>query len=220
MLTFYVSKLSGPLDYTTQDNPHIAEEPMKPTTLIRTLGILRKTHSLLGVFIFPLVLVAGFTGFYLNHSSSLFSFLASQEYDESQFVTWSDVVPTTVTSASALANTIWPKSEITRLFRKDYHNRPSYFVETPDGTLIVSRETGHYFVKTGFTRTTYAPDGELINKKFYWGALFKSLHVRGWPSDRFGTLLGDITSIALMLFAISGAIVWWTPRIRRLRRKS
>ncbi len=192
---------------------------MKPTTLIRTLGLLRKTHSLLGVFIFPLVLVAGFTGFYLNHSSSLFSFLASQKYDETQFSNWPDIVPTTVSSASALANKIWPKSEIIRLFRRDYHNRPSYFVETPDGTLIVSRETGHYFVKIGFTRTTYDPNGKLLNEKFYWGAMFKSLHVRGWPSDRFGTLLGDITSIALMLFAISGAIVWWTPRIRRFRRK-
>ncbi len=194
-------------------------QQMRQATKFKLLGYLRKIHSLLGVIIFPLVLMAGFTGFYLNHSDTIFSIFVSQDLDETQFENWPNAVPATISSTTELTNSIWPNAKIDRVFREDYHNRPSIFVETSPGTLIVSRETGHYFVKTGFTRTTYAPDGSQLHKKFYWGTLFKWLHVRGWPSDRFGTLLSDITSIALMVFAISGAIVWWSPRIRRFRRK-
>lgn len=187
---------------------------------IRVLRFLRKIHSLLGVIIFPLVLVVGLTGFYLNHSNLFYAFVGPQQIDETSFNNWPDIKPVTIASVAGLAKSIWPNAEITRIFRGDYHNRPSLNAETQKGTVIVSRDTGHYYVKTRYTRKTFDPDGTQLHSKTYWGTLFKGLHTRGWPSDRFGTLLSDLTSIALMVFALSGAIVWWVPRIRRLGRKT
>jgi len=183
------------------------------------LSVLRKTHSFLGVLIFPLVLVVGFTGFYLNHSNTLFSFIGASDYDESQFDLWPNPQEASVSSVKLLAGSVWPEFPITRIYTEIYHDRPSYFIDKDPGTIIVSRATGHYFVKSGFTRATFAPDGTRLDRKVYWGSVFKWLHTRGWLSDRFGTFLADITSIALMVFAISGAVIWWLPRYKKIRRK-
>ncbi len=192
---------------------------MKQSTKAKVLKLTRKLHAWMGIIVFPLIFIAGFTGFYLNHANTLFSFLKSEPYDETQFQNWPDKTIASIASSTEMANRLWPDTKIERITYDQYHDRPSYHVTTSQGLLIVSKETSHYFVKSSFRRYTYAPDGTLLHSKFYWGTLFKWLHVRGWPGELFGTLLTDISSIALILFALSGAILWWLPRFRKMQRK-
>ena len=184
----------------------------------RTLRLLRTSHAWLAIIVFPWILMVGLTGFYLNHSKAVLRLIEPPAYDESLFEQWPNSIKATRESALALAETVWPREEVTKFSAKEYHSRPSYIMDLPSGQVTVSRATGHYFVKYGFMRETYAPDGTMLHSKRYWGSIFKRLHTRGWLSSRFGTWLADITSLTLVAFAISGMFLWWMPRAKKIGR--
>ena len=184
----------------------------------RLTRVLRTLHAWLGIFIFPWVIVIGATGFYLNHENLVLSLLATSNYDETQFDAWPAGPPVTEAAARDIAQRVWPGEDIRLTEEVGYHNRPTFQFTMESGRVIVTRPTGHYFVKTGFLRRTYAPDGSLLHSKVYWGSLFKRLHVTGWVDSRLGTWLADMTSIAMVLFGLTGVVLWWTPRSRRILR--
>jgi len=185
----------------------------------RFLKILRVFHSWLGIFVLPWIIIIGATGFYLNHGRAISPLLEAEKYDESLFDLWPPEQPVTREIAEQTALAIWPDEEITRVEFKPYHDRPSFQFYKESGRIIVTQPTGHYFIKTRFTRKTFAPDGTKLHSKIYWGSLFKTLHVRGWTSAKLGTWLADITSFAMVLFGITGIIMWWMPRSKRYLRK-
>ncbi len=191
---------------------------MNQAVRAKTLKLLRTSHAWLAIFVFPWILMIGLTGFYLNHSKAVLGLIEPAAYDESLFNEWPNRIEATRESALALAESIWPGEEVTKFASKAYHKRPSYIMDLPSGQVIVSRPTGHYFVKHGFMRETYAPDGTMLHSKRYWGSMFKRLHTRGWLSSRFGTWLADITSLSLVVFAISGMFLWWMPRAKKIGR--
>jgi len=191
---------------------------MQRPTRANTLKILRISHAWVAILVLPWVLLIGLTGFYMNHARLISKFIEPAAYDESLFEAWPNSVETTRESALVLAESIWPGEEVTKLVSKSYHTRPSYIMELPSGQVIVSRATGHYFVKYGFTRETYAPDGTLLNSKKYWGSIFKTLHARGWLGSRFGTWIADITSLSLVFFSLTGVFLWWLPRAKKIGR--
>ncbi len=191
---------------------------MKPATRAIILKYLRTLHSWLGIIVMPWVLIAGFTGFYLNHKQAVLSIIESAPYDESQFDEWPDPKEGTVTQALKLASQNWTDELVSTIEEKTYHDRPAIIVTKPTGQIIVSKPTGHYFLKTNFRRQTFAPDGTLLDTKIYWNSVFGWLHTRGWLGTRFGTLLMDITSIALIVFALSGMFLWWMPRAKKFGR--
>lgn len=184
----------------------------------RILRLLRTLHSWLGIFIFPWVIVIGATGFYLNHSDLVLSVLQGPAYDESVFDDWPSEPGITEEGARETAMRVWPGEAIRRSDTVNYHNRRSFEFVKDSGRVIVSHPTGHYFVKTSFFRRTYAPDGQLLHVKVYWGSMFKRLHVRGWFDSSLGTWLADLTSIAMVVFGFSGLVLWTAPRLRRVRR--
>jgi len=179
---------------------------------------LRTLHAWLGIFIFPWVIVIGATGFYLNHARSIESLLDGPGYPEGRFDDWPAAGPVTAEEALHTAQSVWPDEAIQKTSEKPYHDRPSFQFEKASGVIIVTRPTGHYFVKTSYRRRTYAPDGELLHSKIYWGSLLKGLHRRGWIGGALGTWLADFTSLAMVTFGLSGAVIWWTTRSRRLLR--
>ena len=191
---------------------------MRQQTRAKMLKILRISHAWLAILVLPWILLIGLTGFYMNHSRAIINFITPAGYDESLFSTWPSGVEITRESALVLAETIWPNEEVTKFASKPYHKRPSYIMDLPSGRVIVSRATGHYYVKYGFTRDTYAPDGTLLNSKRYWGLIFKTLHARGWLSSRFGTWIADITSLSLVFFSLTGLFLWWMPRAKKIGR--
>ena len=191
---------------------------MQQQTRAKTLKFLRISHAWVAIIVLPWILMIGLTGFYLNHSRAISKLIEPTGYDESLFADWPDSVEATRDSALALAETIWPGEEVTKFVSKAYHKRPSYIMDLPSGQVIVSRATEHYFVKYGFTRETYAPDGTLLHSKMYWGSIFKTLHTRGWLSSRFGTWIADITSFSLVFFSLTGMFLWWMPRAKKIGR--
>jgi len=182
------------------------------------LRLLRTIHAWMGIFIFPWVIVIGATGFYLNHGYMILSLLEGPKYAESRFDDWPVAEPVTRETARAIAITVWPGEAIEKVTEKDYHDRPSFEFKTASGLVIVTQPTGHYFVKANYARRTYAPDGELLHSKIYWGGMFKRLHRDGWLGGGLGTWLADITSLAMVIFGMSGVVLWWVPRSRRLLR--
>ncbi len=191
---------------------------MKPATRATILKTLRTLHGWLGVIIMPWVLIAGFTGFYLNHKQAVLSVIEPAPYDEAQFDTWPDPQEGTLTQALKLAAQNWTDERVSTIEEKPYHNRPAIIVTKPSGQIIVSKPTGHYYIKTTFRRKTFAPDGTELDSKIYWGSIFGWLHARGWLGTRFGTWLMDITSLALIAFALSGMFLWWMPRAKKFAR--
>ena len=191
---------------------------MQQQTRAKILKLLRTSHAWVAIVVLPWVLMVGLTGFYMSHSKTILKLIEPTGYDESLFADWPNSVEVTRGSALALAESIWRGEEVMKFVSKSYHNRPSYIMDLPSGRVIVSRATGHYFVKYGFTRETYAPDGTMLHSKKYWGSIFKTLHERGWLSSRFGTWIADITSLSLVFFALTGMFLWWMPRAKKIGR--
>jgi len=180
--------------------------------------LFRTVHGWLGIFIFPWVIVIGATGFYLNHARAILPAIEGPNYDESRFDEWPVTTPVTLDTARMVAQSVWPEEEIAKVSEKTYHHRHSFEFKKASGQIIVTQPTGHYFVKTYFTRRTYAPDGTLLHSKVYWGSVFKKLHRAGWLGRSLGTWLADLTSLAMVVFGCSGIILWWVPRSRRILR--
>ncbi len=184
----------------------------------RVLRLLRTVHSWLGIVIFPWIVAIGATGFYLNHERAILPLIAAADYDESRFERWPGAAPAGREAAVAVAAAVWPGETVSEVLERTYHGRPVFELVMPPGRVIVVKPTGHYFVKTAYTRRTYAPDGTLLHRKVYWDTVLKRLHVRGWLGRGLGTWLADLTSLAMVLFGATGLVLFLTPRLGRMRR--
>jgi hypothetical protein len=140
-------------------------------------------------------------------------------YDEAQFDAWPDPKPMTVQDARALAGALFPGAALTPAAETSYHKREAAIFDIGGTRVIVALKTGHYWVKTDFRRVTYAPDGTVLEEKTYWEAIFKRLHVRGWLTSRFGTWFADITAAAMVVFGLTGIILFLVPRLRRRQNR-
>lgn len=180
---------------------------------------LKVVHGWMGVFILPWVVMIGLTGVSLNHWELVSELIAAPSYDESQF----DVLPTQSPidefGAISTANKVFPDNQGISIERGRYHDRDVWLIPNNDGKLIVDTTTGHYWVKSRYSRKTYNPKGVLLHSKVYWGSLFKTLHVRGWYNSKLGTVLADITGFALVVFGLSGIFIFIAPRLRRRKNR-
>ncbi len=177
----------------------------------------RSIHSWLGIFVFPWVIIIGLTGVYLNHSRPILSVIGQSEFSESQFDKSPNAVEGTQDRARSLADEAWKSGSITGVWEEDYHGRPSIMVEKEGGLTILSIPTGHYYLKTRYTRRTFSPDGQLLHTKYYLGGIFKDLHTTGWLGGALGTWISDIVGMVLAVFGITGSIMWSIPKFRKLR---
>jgi len=178
----------------------------------------RSVHGWLGVLILPWVIVIGATGFYLNHSKMVLKLFGQQAFSESEFGKEKPPKPITVESARLLGQKVWPEEPIRGISHETYHGRPSFVIKKRQGRVILSIPTGHYYLKTRYTNRTFSPQGQLLHSKRYWGRIFKDLHVTGWLGRTFGTWPADLVSISMILFGLTGSLMWWVPRVRRFMR--
>lgn len=183
------------------------------------MRLLKTVHGWLGVIVLPWVIIIGFTGLFLNHESLFIDVLSAERYDEGQFDHWPGAKALTVDAARDLAERALPGKSLTLDPDKTYHGREAAIFDTARTQVIVALQTGHYWIKTDFTRTTHAPDGQVLDRKIFWESIFKRLHVRGWLSRTFGTWFADITGMAMIVFGLSGIVLFLVPRLRRRQNR-
>ncbi|MFN3991609.1 MAG: PepSY-associated TM helix domain-containing protein [Tabrizicola flagellatus] len=179
------------------------------------MRLLKTVHGWLGVIVLPWVIVIGLTGLFLNHERLVMGWLEGEGYDEAQFNNWPSARALTVGEAQAVAEAVLPGADIRLNEDKTYHGREVATFDAGETRVIVALATGHYWVKTDFARTTYAPDGTVLEAKIYWEGIFKRLHVRGWLTATLGTWLADITAAAMVVFGLTGIVLFLMPRLRR-----
>lgn len=183
------------------------------------MRLLKTLHGWLGVVVLPWVVIIGLTGLFLNHEGLVMGWLDGPGYDEAQFDSWPAPRALTVGDAQALAQSLFPKAAIAREDDTTYHGR-DVAIFAADGTqVIVALATGHYWIKTDLSRTTHAPDGTVLETKIYWEGIFKRLHERGWLTSAFGSWLADITAAAMVIFGLTGIILFLVPRLRRRQNR-
>ena len=73
---------------------------------------LRFFHSWLGIIVLPWIIVIGATGFYLNHSRTILSWIENAPYDESSFADWTNGPPLNRAQAQITADAIWPDETV------------------------------------------------------------------------------------------------------------
>jgi hypothetical protein len=183
------------------------------------MRLLKTVHGWLGVIVLPWVILIGLTGLYLNHERLVMGWLEGGGYDEAEFDRWPNPQPLTVEAALALAETLLPGKTPDPSSDTTYHGREAAIFEADGTQVIVALKTGHYWVKTDLSRVTHAPDGTVLDRKTYWESIFKRLHVRGWLTSTFGTWLADITAAAMVIFGLTGIVLFLLPRIRRRQNR-
>lgn len=183
------------------------------------MRLLKTVHGWLGVIVLPWVIIIGLTGLFLNHEGLVMGWLEGEGYDEAQFDAWPGAEPVTPGQAQALAEGLYPDVTVTPAGEDAYHGRKAATFEAGGTQVIVALATGHYWVKTDYTRTTHAPDGAVLDRKVYWEGIFKRLHVRGWLTGTFGSWFADITAAAMVIFGLSGIVLFLLPRIRRRQNR-
>lgn len=183
------------------------------------MRLLKTLHGWLGVIVLPWVIIIGLTGLFLNHQGLVTGWLEGEAYDEAQFDSWPDAQPVSVATAQTLAESLFPGKTVTRNGDTTYHKRDVASFDAGDAQIIVALTTGHYWIKTATSRVTHAPDGTVLETRTYWENIFKRLHERGWLSRTFGTWLADITAAAMVVFGLSGIVLFLLPRLRRRQNR-
>ncbi len=179
------------------------------------IRLLKSVHGWLGILVLPWIILIGLSGLYLNHYKLIYPLLPAPTYDEARFDAWPAPLPVDVVGARAIASRVFPNDKFELKPGKRYHNRDVITLQGQSGRVIVTTASGHYWVKTWFTRRTYDPAGKLLDTKIYWGAAIRALHARGWLYSTFGTWLADITAGAMILFGLSGIFLFLASRIGR-----
>ncbi len=183
------------------------------------MRLLKTVHGWLGVFVLPWVIIIGLTGLFLNHERLVMGWLDGEGYDEAQFATWPGAQPVSVEAAKEIAERLYPDQTASLDADTSYHGHQAAVFNLDRTQVIVALKTGHYWVKTDLRRVTHAPDGTVLEAKTYWEVIFKRLHVRGWLTSTFGTWAADITAAAMVVFGLTGIILFLLPRIRRRQNR-
>jgi uncharacterized iron-regulated membrane protein len=186
----------------------------------RVLKLLRKLHGWLGVFIFPLVFIAGLTGVYMNHGKIFKPYVEPTEIGSmADGVGGSHAIAEG--QAKELVRQIWGHGVKLKSFERKRLYGFESFVAKRDGEygqIIVAIPNGRYVIKSAYFKRTFSPEGDMVALKFYWRSILKGLHTGRIGGD-VGRYIMDGVSITLMLFALSGFYLWTVPRWRRRRRQ-
>lgn len=187
--------------------------------MARFLKTLRTLHSYLGLIVLPWVIFFGLTGLYLNHPDVVLSVFPYKSYEDIGDSFTPRDIPLSAEDAAEIARTIWPQSEMLSIERDTYHGHDALIFTRKAGRIIVAVETGHYYAKSNLTNTLYSPSGDVMARKIYWNYVFGVFHRTGWLGWSLGTILADLTAIALIVLGFSGLGLWYLPKHKRFMRK-
>lgn len=187
--------------------------------MAKVLKVIRTIHSYLGIIALPWVILFGISGLYLNHPNLITNILPASSYSNTSEQFAPLETPLTSEQAADIARLYFQGSPMKSIREIEYHGFNSIEFQRESGTIIVSKETGHYYVKNNFQNVLHSADGAVVDRKIYWNYFLGVFHRTGWFGWSIGTILADITAFALIIFGISGITVWYFPRHRRFKRK-
>lgn len=181
--------------------------------------LVKTIHSWLGVMILPWVVAIGFTGLYMNHNDLILSLFPTAHYDTDQFDTAPGITLQDADSARLIAQSLAPDADL-RLTSDDvYRERDVFTFDAGSSDVIIDADTGHAWVNSRYLTRTYAPDGTRLHTRVRWSRVLSSIHTRGWVGTTLGTWLADITAGALVIFGLSGLVLFTMPRLRRIKNR-
>lgn len=183
------------------------------------LKTLRTLHSWLGIVVLPWVIIFGISGFYLNHPDAVRAVLPFKTYSETDTNFPALASPLTPDQAADIARGFWPDSAMETINRIDYHGYSAIQFSRTAGRIIVVPTTGHFYVKSNLQNRMYSPQGDLLGRKIYWGYALGVFHRTGWLGWSLGTILADITALALIGFGLTGIALWYLPKHKRFKRR-
>ena len=167
----------------------------------------------------PWIIFFGVTGLYLNHPDTVLSLFPYKSYTDSAYEFEQLDAPLTAEQASEIARPIWPQSDMKAVERVKYHGYDTiHFVREGrhdhcccrDWTLLCKIEPEEHIV--------LAKRGGFKSQN-YWNYVLGVFHRTGWLGWSLGTILADITAIALIAFGLSGVTLWYLPRHKRFLRR-
>ena len=180
--------------------------------------VIRTLHAWMGALILPWVVLAGFTGLYMNHAELISRILPASGFDTAVLAE-SGAAPQDQDSARAIAVAAMPGEAVVLKTNDRYQGRDVFYFVAGSTDVVVDKATGFHWRITRYQRQGFANDGSLVTRQIRWDRVMDSLHGRGWLGDRLGTWLADLTAVALMLFGGSGIYLFVAPRLRRWRRR-
>lgn len=180
----------------------------------------KTVHSWLGILILPWVVAIGFTGLYMNHDDLILSLFPTEHYATEAFDASPLARAQDETSAKVIATLLAPGAELVLDEEEDrFRHRDVYLFDAGAFDVIVDRETGFAWTDGRYVTRTFAPDGEQLHSRIRWSNVLSSIHERGWVGTGLGTWLADITAGALVVFGLSGLVLFALPRLRRRRNR-
>ena len=183
--------------------------------------MLKTIHSWLGVMILPWIVAAGFTGLYMNHDDLILSvFPVTEHYDPTLFDASPLARQVDEAGAERIAAVFAPGAVLDLADDEDwYHDRHVYTFDAGVYDVIVDRETGFGWTDSRYVTRTYQPDGQRLHTRVRWGRVLSSIHERGWVGTGLGTWLADIAAGALVVFGLTGLVLFVAPRVRRAKNR-
>ena len=180
---------------------------------------LRSLHGWMGVLVLPWVILAGFTGLYMNHSDLIGGLLPSTDFHVEGFAAAPGAALQDKDSARAIAVAALPGVVVMPKGKDSYLDRDVFVFASDQGDVLVDAATGHYWLVSRYLRKLYTPAGQYVSEQIRWGRVMDSLHGSGWLGRSLGSWPADIAATALMLFGFSGLYLFFAPRLRRMRNR-
>jgi uncharacterized iron-regulated membrane protein len=200
-------------DSCGQQSGNWPEVEMSFERFVRTL------HAWMGVLILPWVVLAGFTGLYMNHADLMNRLLPAAEFEVASFAAAPGAGVQDQASALALVKAAVPGEAVIQKADDSFLDRPVFVFVAGQTEVMVDKSTGNYWLQSRYDRSLHAPDGSLVQREIRWNRVMDSLHSAGWLGRGLGTWPADIAATALMIFGVSGLFLFLAPRLRRLRNR-
>jgi hypothetical protein len=199
----------------------------------------RTWHSRLGVFLFPLIILAAATGIYLNHKD-LFERKPAAHTEgggggatkerkgkpakgkpaaASAFNVDGALAVLRVSFAEALAaarSHLGGDAALEKVELKDEKGTLIYKVKAADGReVIVDASSGGAALKGEYTKVVAGGGGRtMAEARTDWGKVMKDLHT-GKVGGTAGKLVVDFVALTLVLLSLSGLYLWAVPILRK-----